>query len=350
MKNKSLTFAGEVINPGTKKTILISAPNINVQVKLKIPVHVFHGKSAGPKLFIVSALHGDELNSIEILRRIHDSIHVNKLSGTLIMVPVVNIYGVIIQSRYLPDGRDLNRAFPGKGTGTLASRLAYGITENLISQCDYGIDLHTGGLGRVNMPQLRVNLATRGTKELARAFDVPVIIDSKVRDGSLREAASELGVPLLVYEGGEALRLNEICIRAGVRGIKNVMHFIRMYPPYKTSAMNKSRSVITKTSRWVRSPVSGLVQPVKDAISRSVKKGDLLAYVHDPFLINPSKKVIAPFDGVVIGVALKAMASEGDPLFHIASFKKLSGIVNSINDFRDEMIDDDEEYLFIRPR
>lgn len=238
-------------------------------------------------------MHGDELNSIEILRRVQDSIHVNKLAGTLITVPVVNIYGVIIQSRYLPDGRDLNRAFPGKKVGTLATRLAYGITQHLISQCDYGIDLHTGGAGRVNMPQLRVNMATHGTKELACAFDVPVIIDSKLRDGSLREAASVLGVPLLVYEGGEALRFNELCIRAGVRGIKNVMHYIRMMTPYKTKNTNKSRAIITKTSRWVRSPVSGLVQPVKDAIARSVKKGDLLAYVHDPYLINPSEKVLA---------------------------------------------------------
>lgn len=347
MANKAFSFAGTAVEPGTKKTILIPAPNINVQVKLNIPVHVFHGKKAGPKLFIVSTLHGDELNGIEILRRVYDSLHINQLQGTVVIIPVVNIYGVIIQSRYLPDGRDLNRAFPGKKTGTLATRLAYGITKNLISQCDYGIDLHTGAEGRLNMPQLRVNLATPGTKEFARAFDVPVIIDSKLRDGSLRQAASELGVPLLVYEGGEALRFNEICIRAGVRGIKNVLHYLGMVKT--TKHVQRFKSVITNSSRWIRSPVSGLVQPIGDKIARTVKKGDLLAYVHDPFLINPSKKVVAPFDGIVIGIALKAMASEGDPLYHIASLKKLSGVSAYIDEFKNNIIDDGEEYLLVRP-
>src|SRR5690349_9491967 len=138
MKNNIFTLAGQLIAPGSKKIILYPAPNINTQVKIEIPVHVFHGKYAGPKLFIVSAIHGDELNGIEIIRRVHEHIHVKKLHGTIITVPVVNIHGVIMQRRYLSDGRDLNRCFPGKKTGTLAARLANGVMEEVVKHCDFG--------------------------------------------------------------------------------------------------------------------------------------------------------------------------------------------------------------------
>lgn len=339
MTNTEFTIAGNAVQPGTHKIILFPVPNINVQVKMEIPVHVFHGKKAGPTLFIISAIHGDELNSIEIIRRIHDYIQIKKLSGTILTIPVANIYGVMLQSRYMPDRRDLNRSFPGAKKGTLAARLAHGIIEKIVSHCDYGIDLHTGGIGRINMPQLRVNLSTPGAKKLARYFGTPVILDAKLRDGSLRQAASELGVPLLVYEGGEALRYNELCIRAGVLGIINVLHYLKMIQSTNKNLLTPAKTVITNTTRWVRSPVSGLVQPVADAFTRSVKKNDVLAYIHDPLLMNPSVKVVAPFEGIVIGQALKTMASEGDPLYHIASFKKIAGVSAYIEDLRDEITD-----------
>lgn len=349
MNNTPITIHETVVEPGTKEVILIPAPNINVQFKLNVPIHVFHGKKAGPKVFIIASIHGDELNGIEILRRVHHFINVKHIHGTVVTVPIANIYGVLTQSRYLPDGRDLNRAFPGRQEGTLAARMADGIMRILVSQFDFGIDLHTGAVGRINMPQLRVNLETPGTKELAHAFDVPVILDSKLRDGSLRQAASEHGVPLLVYEGGEALRFNEICIRAGVRGIKNILHYLKILTSPSIKESHQYKSVITKTSRWVRASVSGLVQPVGDTIARSVKKGDLLAYIHDPFLINPSVKVLAPFDGIVIGQALKTMASDGDPLYHIASFKKLAGVAAYIDEFREEIINVDSESPVVTP-
>lgn len=338
MAREVLTIAGNKIAPGTKKVILFPAPNINTQVKLDIPVHIFHGIKDGPKIFIISAIHGDELNSIEIIRRIHEHIQVKKLSGTIITIPVANIHGVIMQTRYLSDRRDLNRSFPGAKKGTLATRLANGIMKQIVSHCDYGIDLHTGAYGRINMPQLRVDLSVPGTKEFARHFSVPVILDSKQRDGSLRQAASQLGIPLLVYEGGEALRFNELCIRAGVNGILNVLHNMKMLKSNNPRTAKKSKSVITKTSRWVRAPASGLVEPVRDVIARHVKKDEVLAYIHDPFLMNPSVKVTAPFEGVVIGQALKAMATEGDALFHIASFKKIAGIRAYIDEYREELI------------
>lgn len=336
MSNKNFTIAGKVIEPGTKTTLLFPAPNINTQIKTDIPVHVFHGKKAGPKLFITGTIHGDELNSIEIIRRIHKQINLKHLSGTIITVPVVNIYGLIMQSRYLPDRRDLNRSFPGHKTGTLAARLAHGLIEQVVSHCQYGIDFHTGGLGRINMPQLRVNLDTPGAKKMALAFNTPVVLNSKLRDGSLREAASELGIPLLVYEGGEALRYNELCIRAGALGAMNVLRHLKMLPA-SGKKPPKNKAIITSTSRWVRASASGLVQPLGDVIAKPVKKGDILAYIHDPFLINPSVEVVAPFDGIVIGQALKPITSEGDALYHIASFKKIAGISSYIEEFREEI-------------
>lgn len=335
MDNKVFTLAGHQIEPGTKKTILFPTPNINTQIKIDIPVHVFHGRKAGPKLFIVSAIHGDELNSIEIIRRVHEYIRVRHLRGTLITVPVVNIHGLIIQSRYMPDRRDLNRSFPGSPKGTLAARLAYGLINQVAALCDYGIDLHTGATGRMNMPQIRVDFSAPGSREFARSFGMPVILVSKQRDGSLRQAAAKLGIPLIVYEGGEALRYNEICIRAGVRGVLSAMRYLKMIKTADGPA--KPRSVITDTSRWVRAPASGLIEPVADVFARHVKKHDLLAHIHDPFLINPSIRVTAPFEGIVIGQALKPMVTVGDAMYHIASFRKIAGVRAYIEEYRDEI-------------
>ncbi|MDR3478389.1 MAG: succinylglutamate desuccinylase/aspartoacylase family protein [Gammaproteobacteria bacterium] len=337
MTNKPFSLAELMIEPGTHQLISFPAPNLNTQIKMTIPVHVFHGKYAGPKVFIIGTIHGDELNSIEILRRVHHHIRVSKLHGTIITLPVANVYGLIMGSRYLPDRRDLNRMFPGAKTGTLANRLAHGIC-NVFSLCDYGIDLHTGGLGHMNVPQLRVHLATSGTKELAHVFDAPVILDSKLREGSLRQVAHELGIPFLVYEGGEALRFNELCIRAGVNGILNVFSHLKMLPHRSAKPLKKYKPLVARTSRWLRASVSGFVQPEAGLIARHVKKGELLASIHDPFLINKSVKVEAPFEGVVIGQALKPLVSEGDALFHIASFHKIKGVAETIDEYKVELV------------
>lgn len=337
MRGKTFNFAGSQIEPGTKKVILFPAPSIITQVKIDIPVHVFHGNGNGPKLFVISAIHGDELNGIEILRRVHKAIKLKQLKGTLISIPVANIQGVIMQSRYFSDRRDLNRSFPGSAKGTLAARLAYGIMKQVVRCCDYGIDLHTGAVGRMNMPQLRADFEISETKELAKSFNAPVILVSRQRDGSLRQSADRLGVPVIVYEGGEALRYNELCIRAGVRGILNVMHHFGIYRADHNKIDHHSRSVITDTSRWVRAPASGLIEPVDDVVSKKVKKGQVLARIHDPFLINPTVDVIAPFEGIVIGQSLRAMATDGDALFHLASFTKLAGVKAYIDEFREEI-------------
>jgi predicted deacylase len=338
LKNKALNIAGQKVEPGTHTTILLPAADLYTQTNMGIPIHIFHGKYAGPKLFVTSAIHGDELNSIEIIRRLHTQKWIKNISGTLITIPVVNVYAFIIQSRYLPDRRDLNRSFPGSKTGSLAARLANIIAEEIITKCQYGIDLHTGALGRTNLPQLRVNLETPGAKKLAKAFEAPVIIDAKIRDGSLRQAASELGIPILVYEGGEALRYNELCIRMGVRGIAKVMNHLKMICVPKLNKKSEFKPVITQTSRWVRASISGFVEPVKNTSkSFMVKKGELLAYIHDPFVINASVPVVAPFDGIVIGITNLPVVNEGDAIYNIASIRRLKNMDAYIEELFEEI-------------
>lgn len=333
MTSNIFKFANELIQPGTKKTILFPAPNLNTQISINIPVHVFHGKMPGPKLFILSGIHGDELNGIEIVRRVQAKINLRHMAGTLITVPAVNIYGIMLQTRYFADRRDLNRSFPGKKTGTLAARLAYGVMKHIVCHCDYGIDLHTGAVGHMNMPQLRMDFSIPGSRAFAQSFGAPVILNAKQRDGSLREAASKRGIPVIVYEAGEALRFNELCVRGGVHGILNVMRYLKMLKRIEKPKFSKA--VMTNTSRWLRAPASGFVEPVRDVLASHVKKGQILGHIHDPFLINPSIKIIAPFEGIVIGQAMRAMATEGDALYHIASFKEIAGVRAYIDEFRD---------------
>jgi predicted deacylase len=335
MINTIFKLAGQDILPGSKATVLYPAPNINMQVKIEIPVHIFHGKKPGPKLFIVSGIHGDELNGIEILRRVQENIRPKRLAGTIITVPAVNIHGIMMQTRYLTDRRDLNRSFPGKKTGTFAARLAHGLMHEIVRHCDYGIDLHTGAVAHFNIPQLRADFSVPGAKKFAQNFGAPVILNAKQREGSLREAASKLGIPVIVYEGGEALRFNEICIRAGVCGIFQIMKYLGMLSATKQPAFSKV--VITDTSRWVRAPASGLVEPIKDVVAKRVVKGQLLARIHDPFLIHPSVDVLAPFEGIVIGLAMKAIATSGDALYHLASFKKMAKVRAYIEEYRESI-------------
>lgn len=339
VKNKPITIANCVIEPGTHTTIALPAAELYTQTEMGIPVHVFHGKEPGPRVFITSAIHGDELNSIEILRRLHLQKSLKHLRGTLITIPVVNIYGFILQSRYLPDRRDLNRSFPGTKKGSLAARLANLLSNEIIKHCDYGIDLHTGSYGRINLPQLRVNLTTKGTEQLAKAFDVPVIIDAAIRDGSLRQAASELGIPVLVYEGGEALRFNELCIKVGLRGIINVLNYLGMIETPKTKISTQHKPLITGVTRWVRANTSGMLQSIRDFTkSFAVKKGDILAHIHDPFQINPSQVVLSPLDGILIGMTNLPVVNEGDAIYNIASTKKLKAVEDYLVDLREELM------------
>ncbi|MCW9030090.1 MAG: succinylglutamate desuccinylase/aspartoacylase family protein [Gammaproteobacteria bacterium] len=334
MKNGTLVINDITIKPGTRMTIDLPAARLYTHAPMSIPVHVVSGKTTGPRLFLSAAIHGDEINGIEIIRRLLKLPALKRLQGTLIAVPMVNVHGIINHSRYLPDRRDLNRSFPGSEKGPLALRLANLFMKEIVEQSTHGIDLHTGAIHRSNLPQIRANLDNDETEKLARAFDVPVIISSNLRDGSLREAAAEFGIPMLLYEAGEALRFDEVAIRAGVKGITNVMRTLEMLPPSRTKSKKRFEPVVARSSSWVRAPDSGILRAMIPLGSR-VKKNTLLGVVADPFG-ETEETILAPFNGIVIGRTNLPLVNEGDALYHIARFEDIHEIEAKVDDFHEE--------------
>ncbi len=304
-----------------------------------MPVHIVHGKKDGPVLFISAAIHGDELNGIEIIRRVLAMKAVANLRGTLIAVPVVNVYGLIHGSRYLPDRRDLNRSFPGSKAGSLAARLANVFMNEIVRKCTHGIDLHTGSNHRTNLPQIRANLDDPQTSRLAHSFGVPVIINATLRDGSLRAAAGELGIPMLLYEAGEAMRFDEVSIRAGVAGITSVMRALDMLRATRTASPKQSQPFVARSTGWTRSPESGMLR-LHAGLGAQVKQGEVLGFVDDPNL-GVLCPVHAANNGVVIGRLELPIVHEGDAVYHIARFgDDISDVADSVESFHSDHTED----------
>ena len=334
MANQNLHINGASIAPGARATIDLPAGKLYTHAPMAIPVHVVRGRSDGPILFVCAAIHGDEINGVEIIRRLLKLSTLRHLRGTLLAIPIVNVHGFINHSRYLPDRRDLNRSFPGSEQGSLAARIAHLFMEEIISKSTHGIDIHTGAIHRSNLPQIRANLEDPETEFLARAFNVPVIISSMLRDGSLREAAAEAGVPTLLYESGEALRFDEVSIRAGVKGIVNVMRALKMLPKSRGTGKSAIDPVVARASSWVRAGESGILRAMVPLGGR-VKKGTLLGVIADPFG-EREIKVVSPFSGIVIGRSNLPLANEGDALFHIARFNDLGDAEARMDVFHEE--------------
>lgn len=329
-----LTINGITFAAGTNTTVELPVGRLYTHAPMTMPVHVIKGKKSGPRLFISAAIHGDEINGVEIIRRLLKLPALKRLRGTIIAVPIVNIHGLINHSRYLPDRRDLNRSFPGSEKGSIAARLAHLLMSEIVSQSTHGIDLHTGAIHRVNLPQIRANLDDEETDKLARAFNVPVIISANLRDGSLREAAATHGIPMLLYEAGEALRFDEVSIRAGVKGIVNVMRTLGMLPALRSKSAKKIEPVVARSSSWVRAPDSGMLRAMVPLGSR-VKKDTLLGMVADPFG-ETETAVTSAYNGIVIGRTNLPLVNEGDALFHIARFERVIEAAHKVDEFNEE--------------
>lgn len=312
-----------------------------MQNALNMAVHVIHGKQDGPRLLVCAAIHGDELNGVDIVRQLFKRKSLKNLRGTLVAIPIVNVFGIMQHSRYLPDGRDLNRSFPGSETGSLTARLANLFCDQILFQCTHGIDLHTGGRNRTNLPQIRAELENHETLEMAKAFGVPVVINSRLRDGSLRKTAGEHQIPFVLFEGGESLRFDPFSIKSGVNGIINVMRHLRMLPR-KRSANQSREPFVANSSSWVRAPTSGIVH-MHRSLGDSVRAGDLLGEVTDPsdLFTDPSVPFTAEFDGIVVGHTRLPLVNEGDALFHIASYDSPQVIEAELQSFEDDTMDDD---------
>jgi predicted deacylase len=333
MTNKSFEINGMEIKPGERLTIDLPVTKLYTHTPVAIPVHIINGKKPGPRLFVSAAIHGDELNGVEIIRRLLKQSALKRLRGTLVAIPVVNVHGFINQSRYLPDRRDLNRSFPGSAKGSLAARLAHLFMTEIVSQCTHGIDLHTGAVHRDNLPQIRANLDDADTNALAKAFSVPVILNSNLRDGSLRESAAEMGIPMLLYEVGEALRFDEIGIRAGVRGIINVMRTLGMLPPSSREKKRVLEPIIARSSLWIRASASGVVRHSM-RLGDKVSENGTLGVIADPFG-GTEIEITSSCAGIIIGCAKLPLANEGDALFHIARFGQLDKVVKQVEEFQD---------------
>lgn len=328
-RSKAVAFeiAGHVVLPGERKQIDLPASSLYTHTPLNIPVEVIHGRSAGPVLLVCAAIHGDELNGVEIIRRVRSFRSLNKLHGTLVLVPVVNQFGFIHQSRYLPDRRDLNRCFPGNAQGSIASRVAHVFFNQIVSRCTHIIDLHTAAIKRDNLPQIRAALDQPGVKEMATGFSIPVIINSGLIESSLRSEAGKLSIPIITYEAGEALRLDERSIVTGARGIVSVMRNLHMLPSRRIQTV-RAEPYISNSTSWFRAPMDGIFRPLVKLGAR-IRIGDTLGVISAPFSSDETV-LIADMDGIIICESTMPLINSGEALFHIARFKKAGAVEEEI--------------------
>ncbi len=331
---REITIGGVEVPPGERRYIDLPLPPLYTHSAVAMPVHVINGRRDGPRMFVSAAIHGDEINGVEIIRRLLATKIVNRLRGALIVVPVVNVYGFVSQSRYLPDRRDLNRSFPGSERGSMAARLADLFMQEIVNHCTHGIDLHTAAIGRDNLPQIRAALVNKPeTERLACAFSAPVVLNAELRDGSLREAVADRDVPVLLYEAGEALRFDEVAIRAGVKGIIRVMRSIGMLSETKTKRIARA-PLISHFSTWMRAPQSGVLRSLVP-LGGQVAAGDTLGVIADTFG-EAEQRVASEIAGIVIGRSNLPLVHEGEALFHVASFSSADSAAEAVEAFQVE--------------
>lgn len=307
-----LSINGHQVGRGEQRQIELNIARLPTHTNIDLPIHLFRGKKEGPVLLLTGGLHGDEINGVEILRRM---IHQNLLmpqKGTVIAIPLVNTYGFIQNIRGLPDGKDINRSFPGSESGSLASLMAYTLMNKIIPHVDYGVDFHTGGEARSNYPQIRCEWQSKPNQEIALGFSPLLILDSPVIDGTFRKAAQEKGTPIIVFEGGEALRFDDFSIQEGMDGALRLMHYLDMLE----EAPKKQDTEIYDSSPWIRAHYGGLFQH-ESKLGDHVEKNQILGHISDPYG-ELWYEVKSPEEGRVIGLNNAPVVYKGDALVHIA--------------------------------
>jgi len=337
-------IAGRRIAPGMRETVDLPVSTLSDHTPVNMSAHVVHGRNPGPVIFVSAAIHGDEVIGVEIVRRLLKSPALDRLSGTLLAVPIVNTFGFLNHSRYLPDRRDLNRCFPGSTGGSLAARLAHMFLTEIVARSQFGIDLHSAAIQRTNLPQIRVSPGSDRLMHMARVFGAPVVMTSKLRDGSLRMAAKDMDVDMLLYEAGEGLRFDEFAARAGVSGILRVMRELGMIGA-KGVAKPKMEPMLCKRSTWLRAPAGGLMRTFKQT-GDIVSVGEVLGVLSDPFG-QIETEMVAETAGIIVGRSNLPIVNEGDALFHIAELPDaretgatLEGLTAQLDG--DPMFDEDE--------
>ena len=328
-KTAPFRINGTVVQPGTRVKVELPLAQLYTQTPLNVPIHVLHGRRPGPVLLISAAIHGDELNGVEIIRRLLKHSALRNLAGTILAVPVVNVFGFIHKTRYLPDRRDLNRCFPGSESGSLGARMAWQFKTQVLDRATHAVDLHTGALHRANLPQIRADLSNHATAAMAAAFGVPVVINSVLGEGTLREVAEAQGIPVVTYEGGEALRFDESSIRAGLKGVLNILHHLDMTGPRKTRPPLAPH--IARSSSWVRAERDGVFLPLA-ALGARLKNGQLIGRISSPFG-GDDVAIEAPCAGILVGRNNLPLVNEGEALYHIARFEEVHEVAQNLEAF-----------------
>ncbi len=319
-----LELFGQIVPPGTYQQIDWTASQSYEGGNVATPVLVMHGDKPGKTLCLTAAVHGDELNGIEIIRRVFSKLKVSKLSGTVIGVPIVNLQAFRETSRYLPDRRDLNRFFPGNPRGSSASRIASSLFSGIIQKCNALVDLHTGSFRRTNMPQLRADLNNPQVVELTRGFGATVILHSDGGPGTLRRASTDAGIPAVTLEAGEPMRLQEDAVAHGVKGIHSLLYTMGMYR--KRSLLGPPKPTFYH-AKWIRADQSGILfSQVK--LGKKVKIGDMLGIVTDP-INNQQSEIRSPYDGLVLGMALNQLVMPGFATYRIGIQAETTEMINT---------------------
>jgi len=308
----AFSINGQEIKPGENKTVILNSYELHTKSSIKIPVHVIRSKKPGPTILFSAGLHGEETNGIEIIRKLVEREEVKNIKcGTIIAIPVINIVSFLYSTRDLPDGRDLNRCFPGTKNGSLGSRIAYDLMKHIIPLIDFGIDFHTGGAKINNYPQIRCVFDFPENLAIAKKFSAPLIIDSNYRDGTLRKEASKKNKPILVFEGGESMRFDYLSINEGLSGCLRLMKAYKMLD----LEIPNNPSVKLKDDTWIRAAASGLFH-MNANNGTYVRKGDLLGVICNPFG-DVEHKVLATADGYIVGINNQPVVNEGDALIHL---------------------------------
>jgi len=301
------------IKEGSNSFIELYIARLPSGTEIHLPIHIFRSKVSGPTVLLSGGLHGDEVNGIEIVRRMISGKSFTKLKcGSIIAMPIINIFGFLNFSRDVPDGKDVNRSFPGSESGSLASLVAYNISTHILPNIDFGIDFHTGGASRTNYAQIRYSEKDKIGKNVAERFQAPFTLRSPLLDGSLRKCAVEMGKSIIVYEGGEAMRFSESAIEEAIKGTYRVLHSFNML---STSAKPKKPSLFFNSSKWLRAEMAGLFRSFKKSGQR-VNQGDVLGIITDvagQYQIS----IDCPENGYIIGHNNTPVVHRGDALFHI---------------------------------
>jgi len=328
MKQNNLKICDASVNPGEFVNFALPLPDIHACAPMYMPIKIFHGNQKGPVVLVFSTLNGNELNGIEVVNRLSDSIIIERLKGTLILIPVLNVYGLLNFPTTLPTGGKLSSCFPGKENGTFGERLANVFTAELLKKVDYCIELQTGDINHNLLPQIYCSFEDATARNIAKAFGPPVISNYVKKTNNLHKTLEELHIPLLIYRAGEALRFDENAISLGMSGISKVLQHLGMIEKHELDN-NSIKPLFSRSEKWLLAPKGGILN-TDATLGQLIKAGELIGRISDPFGADTTLKVYAEQEGIVVGINSTPLIHEGLAIFKIATFIDYDKAENTI--------------------